>query len=101
MNVEVTLQEKRRRDGLVSLAVKVSDLEPRELDISFEALRRFCGANDPLALDFLLVASTCYVVDKMALRSGGFMSLKQLTRASRKSLPAMKNVAVSGEMCKR
>ena len=84
MNVEVTLLEKRRRDGLVSFTVKVPDLEPRELDISFEALRRFCGANDPLALDFLLVASTCYVVDKMAKRA---QSADGWTRELEVSLP--------------
>lgn len=69
MNIEVIALPHRQNDGLVVVEVRVPDLEPRRLDISFEELRRYCGHTDALALDFLTVASICYVVDKLSKRS--------------------------------
>ncbi len=70
MNIVATAHPMRRQsDGFVSVTVRAPELQlTRNLDMSFEDLRRFCGWRDPLALDLLLVASLCYVVDKMVER---------------------------------
>lgn len=86
MNIQATVHaDGRQADGLVLIEVRAPDADvTRSLDISFEDLRRFCGADDPLALDFLLLASLCYVVDKMVSRG---LAGDRWTRELNLSLP--------------
>ena len=69
MNIEAVALPHQQNDGFIVIEVRVPELQPRRLDISFEELRRFCGHTDALALDLLTVASICYVVDKLARRA--------------------------------
>src|SRR5262245_51970255 len=71
MNVEIrTNPSKRQEDGLVAVSVRVPDQElDYELDLPFRRLHDRLGIPDPIVLDFLLIASLCYVIDKAVPRS--------------------------------
>lgn len=61
---------RRQEDGFLAVTVRVPATNvSRRLDLSYEELQRYCGWKDPLALDFLLIASLCYVTDKSVSRS--------------------------------
>jgi 7-cyano-7-deazaguanine synthase in queuosine biosynthesis len=59
----------RRHDGLALVTIVSPQFEGVELDLSFKELHQLLGAPNPLALDLLLVAGTCYVIDKVTPRS--------------------------------
>jgi 7-cyano-7-deazaguanine synthase in queuosine biosynthesis len=59
---------KREKDGLALITLDGPELKPVEVDLPFRSLFRSLGSPDPIALDFLVVAGTCYVVDKATAR---------------------------------
>jgi 7-cyano-7-deazaguanine synthase in queuosine biosynthesis len=63
--------ENRQTDGLAKITLGGPELERVEVDLPFRNLFRSLGSPDPLALDFLVVAGACYVVDKSTARSSG------------------------------
>lgn len=58
----------RRSDGLALITLSGPQIKPLELDLPFRSLFRSLGSPDPAALDLLVVAGTCYVVDKATAR---------------------------------
>jgi len=70
MKVEIQLTPSRRqKDGLAILGVRVSELDVNyDLDLPFKGLYRRCSVPDAIALDFLVTASLCYVIDKIVPR---------------------------------
>jgi len=71
VNVQVWLDPShRQKDGLVRVAIR-GESEPGEytLDLPFKGLHRRFGTPDAVALDFLLVASLCYLIDKVVPRA--------------------------------
>jgi 7-cyano-7-deazaguanine synthase in queuosine biosynthesis len=72
INIRPHLTE-RKPDGLARVFVEVPDLGVEtELDIGATDLLGRCGVPDPVALDFLLIASSCYVIDKIISRADTF-----------------------------
>ncbi|HEX3530198.1 MAG TPA: Qat anti-phage system QueC-like protein QatC [Thermoanaerobaculia bacterium] len=73
MNVEIHMDpSKRQKDGLLAISVRVPDQElVYELDLPFRKLYDRFGIPDPIVLDFLLIASLCYVLDKAVPRGRG------------------------------
>lgn len=71
MNINITIDEtNRREDGLAQIVVDVPALGLRtNLDLSFASIYSRCGIPDDTTLDFLLVASLCYVIDKNVSRA--------------------------------
>lgn len=70
MTVEIRVDSSnRQKDGLLAISVCAPDQElDYELDISFRTLHERFGIPDPVVLDFLLLASLCYVTDKAVPR---------------------------------
>jgi 7-cyano-7-deazaguanine synthase in queuosine biosynthesis len=66
MKIEIDIDSTRRRDDCLSLiSARVPELGlDYDLDLGFKHLYERCGVPDPVALDFLVVASLCYVIDK-------------------------------------
>jgi 7-cyano-7-deazaguanine synthase in queuosine biosynthesis len=63
----------RHDDGLAALFVSVPQLQLRcALDLPFKRLYERCGTVDPISLDLLMVASLCYVIDKMVPRKSAW-----------------------------
>lgn len=60
--------DKREKDGLALITLDGPGLKPVEIDLPFRSLFRSLGSPDPVALDFLVVAGACYVIDKAAAR---------------------------------
>jgi len=71
MNVNVFMNAlERDPSGLARLSVCIpSEGLEGNLDISFRELYKQCGIPDVVSFDFLLIASACYAIDKLALRS--------------------------------
>lgn len=64
---------KRQPDGLANVSVEVPALNiRRQIDISFEPLYQRWGIPKLITLDFLLIASVCYVIDKTMPRKNTF-----------------------------
>jgi 7-cyano-7-deazaguanine synthase in queuosine biosynthesis len=63
--------ESRQSDGLALITLSGPELERVEVDLPFRNLFRSLGSPDPVALDFLVVAGACYVVDKSTARASG------------------------------
>jgi hypothetical protein len=59
---------KRRDDGLALITVDGPQLKRVEVDLPFRNLYRSLGSPNPTALDLLVVAGACYVVDKAVKR---------------------------------
>jgi len=59
---------KRRGDGLALITVEGPEVKRVEVDLPFRSLYRSLGSPDPIALDLLLIAGACYVVDKATSR---------------------------------
>src|SRR5687768_1674092 len=70
MKVEIHLVSSRRQnDGLALVGVRVPDIDVNyDLDLPFKGLYRHCSVPDAIALDFLVTASLCYVIDKIIPR---------------------------------
>ena len=70
MNIEIgTNPSKRHEDGLAAISIRVPTLAlDYQLDLPFAKLYERCGIPDPITLDFLIVASLCYVIDKIVPR---------------------------------
>lgn len=70
MKIEIRLaSSKRQRDGLALLGISVPGLGlDYELDLPFKNLFERCSIPDAIALDFLITASLCYVIDKIVPR---------------------------------
>lgn len=70
MNIEIgTDPSRRHEDGLAAISVRVPDLKlDYDLDLPFTKLYQRCGVPDAVTLDFLLLASLCYVIDKIVPR---------------------------------
>src|ERR1044072_8686338 len=70
MKVQIQLASSRRQEnGLAIVGVQVSDIDVNyDLDLPFKGLYRRCSVPDPIALDFLVTASLCYVIDKIVPR---------------------------------
>ncbi len=60
---------KRRDDGLALITVEGPQLKRVEVDLPFRNLYRSLGSPNPTALDLLVVAGACYVVDKAVKRT--------------------------------
>jgi hypothetical protein len=60
--------EKRSKDGLALMTVSGPGLKSVELDLPFKELYRSLGSPHPVALDFLVIAGACYVIDKAVPR---------------------------------
>lgn len=71
MNVEIrTDRSRRQEDGLAIITVVVPELALEfDLDLPFKKLYERCGIPDPVALDLLVTAGLCYVIDKVIPRS--------------------------------
>jgi hypothetical protein len=63
--------DKRRSDGLALITLSGPQIKPLEVDLPFRNLFRSLGSPDPTALDLLVVAGACYVVDKATARKSG------------------------------
>jgi hypothetical protein len=59
---------KRRDDGLALITVEGQQLKRVEVDLPFRNLYRSLGSPNATALDLLVVAGACYVVDKAVKR---------------------------------
>jgi 7-cyano-7-deazaguanine synthase in queuosine biosynthesis len=59
---------KRRSDGLALITLSGPQIKPLEVDLPFRGLFRSLGSPSPEALDLLVVAGACYVVDKATAR---------------------------------
>lgn len=69
MTISVHLDsENRRRDGLALITVSGPQLKRVEVDLPFKDLYRSLGSPHPIALDFLVIAGACYVIDKAVSR---------------------------------
>lgn len=70
MNIQIRLDPSRRqKDGLVGARIRAeSDPVEYTLDLPFKGLHERLGTPEPIALDFLLVASLCYLIDKVVPR---------------------------------
>lgn len=70
MRVEIRLVSSRgQKDGLALLGVRVPELDvDYDLDLPFKGLYERCAVPDGIALDFLITASLCYVIDKIVPR---------------------------------
>jgi len=69
MTISVNFDDdKREKDGLALITLDGPELKPVEVDLPFRSLFRTLGSPDPIALDFLVVAGACYVVDKATAR---------------------------------
>lgn len=66
MNIEIALSDRPPlRSGFPAVLIHVPDLDIHHvLDIDARTLHRSFGEPDPIALDFLLIASIVYIVDK-------------------------------------
>jgi hypothetical protein len=60
---------KRRDDGLALITVEGPQLKRVEVDLPFRNLYRSLGSPNSIALDLLVVAGACYVVDKAVKRT--------------------------------
>ena len=71
MKIEVTdIPNRRQVDGLAKIALSIPDLSvSRRLDISLADMASYCPSPNLLALDFLLIASSCYAADKLVPRT--------------------------------
>ena len=69
MTIRVNLNgDNRQDDGLATITLDGSELEKVELDLPFKSLFRSLGAPNPIALDLLMIAGACYVIDKATAR---------------------------------
>src|SRR3984885_5290610 len=59
---------KRRDDGLALITIEGPEVKRVEVDLPFRSLYRSLGSPDPIALDLLVIAGACYVVDKATRR---------------------------------
>lgn len=59
---------KRRSDGLALITLSGPQIKPLEVDLPFRSLFWSLGSPSLEALDLLLVAGACYVVDKATAR---------------------------------
>jgi hypothetical protein len=58
----------RRSDGLALITLSGPQIKPLEVDLPFRNLFRSLGTPDPTALDLLVIAGACYVIDKATAR---------------------------------
>jgi hypothetical protein len=69
MNISVDLDgNNRRRDGLALVTLRGRQLKRVEVDLPFRSLFSSLGPPDPTAIDVLLIAGACYVIDKATPR---------------------------------
>ena len=70
MKVEIGVDSSGRHEcGLAAVSVRAPDLDlDYDLDLPFKKLYERCSVPDPLALDFLITAGLCYVIDKIVPR---------------------------------
>jgi hypothetical protein len=69
MTISVEFDANRRSDdGLALITVAGPKLKGVELDLPFKDLYRSLGSPHPIALDLLVIASVCYVIDKSVAR---------------------------------
>ena len=71
MKIDVRIDYAEREvDGMARVSVAVPELGVEPIvDVNFKRLFERCGVPDAPALDLLLVASACYVIDKTVPRS--------------------------------
>jgi 7-cyano-7-deazaguanine synthase in queuosine biosynthesis len=94
MTLTVTVDtEHRASDGLADIHVLNDTGQSHQLDLPFRDLYRRCGVPSATALDLLLTASLCYVIDKTVPRSRAFDGW---TRDLTVSLPVSDPQAWSG-----
>ncbi len=74
MKIEINIDASKRDEyGLAVVSVFVPDLElDYDLDLPFKDLYERCKVPDLIALDFLVVAGLCYVIDKIIPRKSTF-----------------------------
>jgi len=59
----------RMRDGLADIRVRTEDGQEHQMDLPFGDLYRRCGLPSSMALDLLITASICYMIDKTVPRA--------------------------------
>jgi len=70
MKLQASINPKgERRDGLADIQVQSESGAQYQLDLPFRDLYRRCGPPNPIALDLLITAGSCYVIDKTIPRS--------------------------------
>jgi 7-cyano-7-deazaguanine synthase in queuosine biosynthesis len=68
MSIAVEIDGDNREDGLASIKLAGPDVTGTEVDLPFRELYRSLGSPGAMALDLLMVAGACYVIDKSVLR---------------------------------
>lgn len=69
MTISVKLDgDRRHRDGLAAIFIEGPELSTVEVDLPFQSLLRSLGSPNPIALDLLMIAAACYVIDKATAR---------------------------------
>jgi hypothetical protein len=70
MTIEAIVNVARRaEDGLADIRIRTEAGQEYQLDLPYRSLYRRCGLPNALALDLLITASLCYIVDKGVARS--------------------------------
>lgn len=74
MKINIAINETNRKsDGLANISVNIPDLDLQStLVLPFEEIYDRCKIPAETNLDFLLIASLCYVIDKTVSRSNAF-----------------------------
>jgi len=71
MKIEALVNVTRRAaDGLADIHIRLESGQEYQLDLPYRDLYRRCGLPNALAMDLLITASLCYIVDKGVPRSG-------------------------------
>ena len=69
MSISVRIDaDARQEDGLALITLAGPCLDGIQLDLPFRDLHQTLGTPNPIALDLLLVAGACYMIDKATSR---------------------------------
>jgi len=70
MKIETIVKSDTRfRDGLADIRIKTELGQEHQLDLPFRDMYRRCGVPSRRALDLLIVAGVCYIIDKTVSRA--------------------------------
>src|SRR5437667_8167942 len=72
MNIIVKFDTaEREKDGFARILISGEEIDRIQLDLPFKDLYRSLGKPNHLALDLLVTAATCYIIDKSVSRRTG------------------------------
>ncbi len=94
MRYEVFIDPARATKEFANVTLRAQGASPARLSVDYEPVRRRCPFPRPLALDFLLVASCVYAVDKLTSRED---AADRWTRDLALSIPVSDPNAWSGQ----